>query len=182
MKIKTTDNQQEIFDVINENDEVIGQASRWQCHHDKNLIQRAIGVIVVDQNKKIFIQKRSQTKDKYASYWNLSAAGHVESGNSYEQTAVKELEEEVGIKVKIKDLIEIGKFLQRAKTETEMFKVFLVRNNGPFKLNKKEVELGQWIDLYEFGNKYKNKSYKVTPCTAGFLQNKKLVRKVKNLL
>ena len=53
--METTDDQNEIFDVVDENDKVIGQASRREVHSNKNLIHRSIGIAVINSNNKIFL-------------------------------------------------------------------------------------------------------------------------------
>jgi isopentenyldiphosphate isomerase len=111
MKNVTTDNQQELFDVVNEQDEVVGQATRGECHSNPKLIHRSIGVYVINKQNQVFLQQRSKTKDKAAGKWSFSASGHVTSGDEYLETACKELKEELGVVVEASQLISLGKHL-----------------------------------------------------------------------
>jgi isopentenyldiphosphate isomerase len=95
--IQTTDNQNKIFDVVNEKDEVIGQAKRGEAHGNSKLIHRSIGVAVFNSKGELFLQQRSETKDTEALKWTISCSGHVNSGGSYEETFFRELKEELGI-------------------------------------------------------------------------------------
>jgi isopentenyldiphosphate isomerase len=88
---------EEYFDIIDEQGAVIGQASRASCHGDPGLVHRVAHVLVVDRNDRIFLQKRSMRKDIEPGKWDTSVGGHLQVGESYDQAAVRELEEELGI-------------------------------------------------------------------------------------
>ena len=87
----------DIFDVVNERDEVIGRAPRKEVHA-KGLMHRAVHVLVFNGKGQIFLQKRSLKKDREPGKWDSSAAGHVDSGETYDACAVRELHEEIGWK------------------------------------------------------------------------------------
>ena len=63
----TTDNQEEIFDVIDENNKVIGKATRKEVHA-KGLLHRAVHILIVNSKGEMLLQKRSMTKDLYKTY------------------------------------------------------------------------------------------------------------------
>jgi len=75
--MKTTDNQNEILDVVDENDNVIGQARRGEVHGNKYLIHRSVGVAVFNSRGELFLQQRSATKDTDPLCWTISCTGHV---------------------------------------------------------------------------------------------------------
>ena len=87
---------EEIFDIVNERDEVIGQLPRSQVHAEKHL-HRAVHIFVLNTQGELLLQKRSATKDEYPHCYTSSASGHVSSGETYDETAPRELEEELGI-------------------------------------------------------------------------------------
>src|SRR5271155_6084547 len=89
---------EEIFDIVNEQDEVIGQMPRPQVHREGRK-HRAVHVLVFNARGEIFLQKRSMTKDTFPGAWDSSASGHVDSGEDYDACAVRELSEELGLKV-----------------------------------------------------------------------------------
>src|SRR5438105_1676614 len=64
---------EEIFDVVNERDEVIGQATRQEVHR-KGLKHRATHVLVFNSRGKVFLQKRSVRKDRQPGLWDSSAS------------------------------------------------------------------------------------------------------------
>ena len=88
---------EEYFDIINEEGQVIGQATRCACHNDPNLIHRAVHILVVDNQDRIFLQKRSPKKDIQPGKWDTSVGGHLNAGETYDQAARRELEEEIGV-------------------------------------------------------------------------------------
>src|ERR1041385_3576545 len=91
---------EEIFDVVNERDEVIGCRSRGEVHR-LGLLHRAVHVLVFNSRGQIFLQKRSMTKDKSPGLWDSSASGHLDSGEDYDASAVREVREEIGLRMKV---------------------------------------------------------------------------------
>lgn len=134
---------EEMFYVVDEDDNVVGYAPRSECH-DKGLIHRSVYVIVINDRGEIFIQKRSLKKDLYPGYYACSASGHVEYGESYEEAARRELLEELGIEAPLK---EICKFKCFSDVEREISALFICRHNGPFRLNSEEVSGGEFISI-----------------------------------
>lgn len=138
----TSDNQGELFDVVNGEDEVIGRASRREAHGNPKLMHRSIGVVIFNSNREIFLQHRSATKDVDPNKWTISCSGHLNSGDIYEQAAHRELREELGVDLEIGP---VTKFIYRSETETEMVMLFKAFSNTPFKLNKQEISQGKFF-------------------------------------
>ena len=74
---------EEIFDVVNERDEVIDRAPRREVHARK-LWHRAIHVLVFNSRGEVFLQKRSMSKDTAAGLWDSSSSSHLDSGEDYD--------------------------------------------------------------------------------------------------
>lgn len=132
---------EEQFYVVDEDDNVLGHASRSECH-SKGLIHRSVHVIVVNDKGEVFLQKRSMKKDLYPGYYTCSATGHVEYGESYEEAARRELMEELGIEASLK---KICKFRCFSDIEREITALFVCSHNGPFRLNSDEVSGGEFV-------------------------------------
>src|SRR4051812_21911328 len=88
----------EVFDIVNERDEVIGRQTRAEVHR-LGLRHRAVHVLVFNQRGEVFLQKRSMKKDTFPGAWDSSASGHLDSGEDYGACAARELGEEIGLKV-----------------------------------------------------------------------------------
>ena len=87
----------EILPVVNEDDEVIGEKERSLVHRDGDL-HRVSHVWVYNSLGQILCQKRSDKVEIRPGAWDFPVGGHVTSGASYEETALAELSEELGIK------------------------------------------------------------------------------------
>ncbi|MFN0125888.1 MAG: 16S rRNA (adenine(1518)-N(6)/adenine(1519)-N(6))-dimethyltransferase RsmA [Verrucomicrobiales bacterium] len=87
---------EELFDVVDETDHVIGQRPRAEVHA-RELCHRAVHVFAFTQRGDLLLQKRSHLKDTCPGLWDSSAAGHLDVGESYAACAVRELEEELGL-------------------------------------------------------------------------------------
>ncbi|MCB9813447.1 MAG: NUDIX domain-containing protein [Pseudomonadales bacterium] len=112
---------EEILDLVDENDEIIGEVVRKKANSSPNLIHREISVIIIDKNNKILLQKRSKYKTVNPNMWSLTA-GHVLKGDDLLETAHRELEEELGFDT---SLIFINKKLQKYVWETHFMYYYL---------------------------------------------------------
>lgn len=138
------DKQDELFVVVNRQDKVIGYRTRFECHHNKQLIHRAAGVVIFNNQGQILLQKRGQNKDTDPGLYTISASGHVGKGETYLQAAKRELMEELGVTV-TSPLRRKIKFLMRLESETEMDCLFLTKHEGPFFPNKEEVDEAKFV-------------------------------------
>ena len=141
--MNTTDDQQELFYWVDEQDRVLGSITRAEAHGGSFKIHRGIWVMVFNRNGELFLQKRSLSKDLHAGLWSISVGGHVTYDQTYEEAARREFVEELGIKASPLKLL--GKFRFSGKKETEIDCVYRSRHNGPFELNQKEIDRGEFF-------------------------------------
>ncbi|MFO1489208.1 MAG: NUDIX domain-containing protein [Verrucomicrobiota bacterium] len=134
---------EEIFDVVNEHDEVIDRQPR-KVVHARGLLHRAVHVLVFNRRGDIFLQLRSATKDKHPSVWDSSASGHVDSGEDYDTTAVREVGEEIGLKL-AQTPQRLFKIDACAETDQEFVWIYRCESEGPFTLHPHEIERGEWF-------------------------------------
>ena len=131
------DDQNELFVVVNKDDEILEYRTRYDCHHDKSLIHRAVGTIVFNANGDILLQKRSKNKDTDPGKYDVASSGHVGKGESYEDAAHREMMEEIGVAA---ELVFVDKVIVEFPNETEYDAIFRTTHNGPFRVNKNEVD------------------------------------------
>ncbi len=131
----------EIFDVVDEHDNVTGQASRFEVHQ-QHLRHRAIHIFVLNKHGELFLQKRSQWKDVCPQLWDSSAAGHVNAGRGYDETAARELEEELGVSASVQPVTRIAPCVE---TGFEFVGLYQAQHDGPFHLPPAEIECGEWF-------------------------------------
>ncbi|HEX8310047.1 MAG TPA: 16S rRNA (adenine(1518)-N(6)/adenine(1519)-N(6))-dimethyltransferase RsmA [Chthoniobacteraceae bacterium] len=133
----------EMFDVVNESDEVTGQLSRHEVHRQK-LRHRAVHIFVFNAAGELFLQKRSQWKDVHPLRWDSSAAGHVNTGQDYDETAPRELLEELGVSAPCEL---VGRITARPETGWEFVQLYRAEHAGPFSLHPAEIESGSFFHL-----------------------------------
>lgn len=161
----TTDPQDELLFQVNEKNEVLGSISRGEAHSKKGVYYRTIYVLVFNKKNEVLIQKRSSTKDLYPNCWDLSVGGHVNWGDGYEETAVREINEELGLKMKKSDLITKGDVLVNLANSGEFFRVFEYKLKPGEKINTLEEEVAdtKWVSLQELKESINSGSLKWYP-------------------
>ncbi|MFC4993765.1 16S rRNA (adenine(1518)-N(6)/adenine(1519)-N(6))-dimethyltransferase RsmA [Rubritalea tangerina] len=134
----------ELFDVVDEADEVVRQEKR-KVVHEEDLLHRAVHVFVFNKRKELLLQKRSGLKDNFPSCWDSSAAGHLDAGEAYEACVVRELDEELGIQGA--DTQKIAKLTPSQNTGWEWIELYLARHDGALRYPCSEVYSVQWFSL-----------------------------------
>lgn len=97
-----TNTPDEIVDVVDESDNIIGQNTKGVVNSDPKLIHREISVLIYDDEGRILTQQRSRKKHTHPLYWIISVAGHIPSGMDALSAAHKELQEELGFNTELK--------------------------------------------------------------------------------
>ena len=134
---------EEIFDVVDDRDRIIGKQTRREVHR-RGLKHRAVHVLVFNPRGEIFLQKRSFKKDTFPGAWDSSASGHLDSGETYDACAVREVREEIGLFLD-KTPKRLFKIPACAQTGQEFVWVYRKESTGPFRLNLDELECGAFF-------------------------------------
>lgn len=134
----------EIVTIVDRNNTPLGAVTR-RIMRQQRLIHRASYILVFNTAGELFIQKRSMNKDIYPGYWDLAAGGVVLDGESYEESARRELHEELGITgLKLRPLFD--QYYEDDRNRV-WGRIFACTSNGPFTLQASEVEHGRFIPL-----------------------------------
>ncbi len=145
----TAQRDDEIFDVVNDLDEVVAQATRAEVHA-RRLLHRAVHVLVYGADGRVFLQQRSRLKDTSPGRWNSSCSGHLDAGEDYDAAAARELGEEIGLTVTAATrLTRLLKLTPCRETGWEFAWVYSAHGDGPFTLHPAEVEAGAWRTVDE---------------------------------
>ena len=135
---------QELLDIVDINDQVLGRETRAEIHRTGRM-HRAVHMLVSNSSGEVFLQKRAATKDTNPNCWDSSAAGHVDSGELYLQAAVRELEEEIGVRCDEKDFLEFLRLKPSEKNGFEHQRHYSIRTDHPLTLCPVEIAEGRWF-------------------------------------
>lgn len=132
--------------MVDENDRIVGYKTRKECHNSPHIIHRAVDIVLFDTHNNILLQKRSMQKDTYPGYYTVSASGHIDKDESYEDAARREMEEELGIeKTRPLKLMHVGTYIVRLEHEAEMTSLFRGVYEGSIAPAHDEVESVQYV-------------------------------------
>ena len=133
------DDPDELFDLVDLSDNVIGKVRRGDAHRNPALIHRSVQILVFASDGRILLQRRSSAKDLYPGFYCASASGHVASGEDYAATAERELAEELGVSA---PLAFLGKELVQSEPETEITALYVALSDGPYHFHPTETDGG----------------------------------------
>lgn len=127
----------DLLPVVDEHDRPIDTRPRREVHL-QGLRHRAVHVCVFDTAGRLWLQRRSRAKDTYGGFWDLSATGHVDPGESYDAAARRELREELGLDAAPEFLVKLP---ATARTGWEFHALYVLRGiDGPPAFNREEIE------------------------------------------
>src|SRR5215475_1906871 len=86
----------EILDIVDENDQVIGQSPRGEAYA-RGLRHRCAFILARDAAGRVFVHRRTATKLVFPSLYDMFVGGVVGAGESYDDAALREAEEELGV-------------------------------------------------------------------------------------
>jgi 16S rRNA (adenine1518-N6/adenine1519-N6)-dimethyltransferase len=131
----------ERFPVVDKNDRVLRSAPRSEVHGN-NLLHRAVHILVFNEAGEVYLQQRSRWKDRHPLKWDSSVAGHVSAGETYDDTARRELKEELGTSVPLQ---KISKLSASPRTDQEFIWLYRGVASGDLVPNKFEIERGAFF-------------------------------------
>lgn len=142
---------EEIFPVVDEEGNIIGEAPRSLCHDGKSmLLHPVVHLHLFNSSGDLFLQKRSQSKDIQPGKWDTSVGGHVSPGESVEKALAREVKEEIDIE-NFKPSF-LGKYVWVSSRERELVHSFLTISNEIPVINKIEIEKGRFWSMREIRN------------------------------
>ena len=148
--------QNEIVIIVDENNKEIGAEPRSKMRQ-LGLIHRATYILVFNSQKEIFVQKRTKSKDVYPGFYDVVSGGVVTIGESYDESAKRELEEEMGIKNI--PLFELFDFFFKDGIMKIWGKAYYCFFDGDIILQEEEVESGSFMSIDEVISKSKDKQF-----------------------
>ncbi len=150
----------EIFDVCDQLDNVIGEAPRSDVHRFRWL-HRAVHIFVFNTRGELLIHKRAATKDECPSLHTSSASGHVSAGEDYDTAASRELQEELGLTAPLERL---QKFPAAVETSYEHSILYRAVTDTPPQFDPGEIESGAYYSLDAIAEWVRTRPDEFTPC------------------
>ncbi len=160
---------EEMIDVLDENGVKTGEIVTRKEVHKRGLWHRAIVVAIINEKNEILIQQRSANKDKNPNKWDISAAGHISSGQDALMGATREINEEVsvnlGFNVEVKEFRFMYSFRKQQVfsenfIENQFYDFFVLRQNGlnkdSIKFQKEEVQNVDFVTISQLNEMRKN--------------------------
>jgi isopentenyldiphosphate isomerase len=136
----------ELVDIVDDNDQVIDIVTRAEMRAAR-LRHRCVYIILLDSNDRIFVHRRTLTKDVYPGFWDATIGGVVASGEGYDEGASREVAEEVGLSdVPLTRLFPFS--YEDAKTRVAGM-VYSCTSDQPLRLQAEEIVEGRWATADE---------------------------------
>ena len=151
----------EFLDIVDETGQPTGEIVDRETAHAKGVLHRTSHVWLARRKNgkvQILLQKRAKHKSSFPGCYDISSAGHIPAGDSYEISALRELKEELGVKAEEKDLIYCGDrkviwddvFFGKPFHDRQISRVFLLwldREESEFTIQEEEVDSVLWMDF-----------------------------------
>ena len=143
----------ELLDTFDINGRFLGVKMREFCHtKDPKCYHNAVWISILNDRGEILVQKRAKCKREEGGKWSDTAvAGHVDAGETFLQTCVRETKEELGIRARQKDFEFVTSYLNKAGFE--FGQIFILRKNillSQIRLQQDEVEEVKYLAYKDF--------------------------------
>jgi isopentenyldiphosphate isomerase len=129
--------------LVDDADRVVGTAPRSEIRAG-NLLHRGVAVVVRDPAGRIYLHRRTETKDLFPGAFDAVAGGMVQAGESYRAAAVRELAEELGVTARPRFLF---RHRYRGERNDAWIAVYETIWDGPVVHQPEEVAWGRWTSL-----------------------------------
>ena len=160
----------EMLPVVEEDGIVIAQASRSYCHSGSRLLHPVVHLHIIDRFGRIYLQRRSPSKELYPGFWDTAVGGHVTYGETAEEALYREAEEELGLRRFIPQ--PLGSYVWETARDREFVLMWAAVGSFELSPDAAEVAEGRWFDAEEIDNPARE-----FPVTPNFLSEFASVRK-----
>ena len=153
--------------IVDNNDQIIGQDSKVNCHLNEGKLHRAFSVLLFNSNNKLLIQQRADEKITFPSIWANSCCSHPLYQNGEEngiegakRAAIRKLTQELGIEmgsIKSENINFVTKMHYKARAdkkwvEHEIDYIFVVKKDVQINPNSNEIQKTNYVNKKELDN------------------------------
>lgn len=132
----------EWVDLVNRENRVVGRALRSEVRK-QNLLHRGIAVLVCNSQGQVYVHQRTASKDLFPSLFDMFVGGVVGEGESYEEAARREAQEELGAAGELEFLFD---HLYEGPLNFSWVRCFRTTWDGPIRHQPEEIQWGGWMD------------------------------------
>ncbi len=140
----------EYIDILNEDGKKTGETCLKSEAHKKGLFHASAHIWIFNSAKEVIIQRRAAKKDTFPNLWDVSVAGHISADEQPIVSALREVEEEIGLQLSENDLHFIGTSKKKIKhhknlIDYELHHIYICENN--FDLNSLKIQLEEVSEI-----------------------------------
>jgi len=153
LKYPNSNEKNELFPLIDEQGNVVGQAIRKYCHGGSMALHPVVHLHVMDRKGRLYLQKRSMKKDIAPGRWDTSVGGHVDWGESLEEAVVREAREELGLQIEAHECAYLFQYIWQSARERELVTAFSIILDIEPEPDHDEVDEGRFFTFDELKEK-----------------------------
>ncbi|MDV7188447.1 NUDIX domain-containing protein [Lutibacter sp. TH_r2] len=168
----------ELIDILNADGKPCGETCMKSFAHKNGLFHASVHIWIFDEHNNVLIQKRKENKDTFPNFWDISVAGHISAGEQSIISAIREIEEEIGLSVTASQLEFIDTFKKKIihskeLIDNELHYIYMCKLNfklSNLKIQKEEVSALNSIKLVQLKRDIKNSTLKFVPHGADYFK------------
>lgn len=134
--------REELFPIVDEQGEVIGSATRAECHSGSMLLHPVVHLHIFDSQGRLYLQRRSLRKEIQPGKWDTAVGGHVDYGESIDEALRREVREELGITQF--NPIHNFTYLFQSRIERELVYSYRTVYEGDIQIDPVEIDEGRY--------------------------------------
>ncbi len=138
----------ELLDIADEYGNLTGEVMEREKAHDLNKLHWEVSIFIINKKKQVLLEKRAPDKRYSPNKWGL-CSGHVQSGETIEEAALREIFEEIGLQISKDNLHILDKMIVTKRDfNSQIVRVYYaICDENKFKIQQEELTAIKWFDI-----------------------------------